>query len=62
MKLEIGERTFELRFLKSVHSEADSAVWLPKERIVFAAASVGVRRFSNLRPFVKISDTLDAIR
>ena len=62
MKLEVGERTFELRFLKSVHSEADSAVWLPKERIVFAAASVGVRRFSNLRPFVKIADTLDGIK
>lgn len=62
MKLEVGERTIELRYLKSVHSEADSAVWLPKERIVFAAASVGVKRFSNLRPFVKIADTLEAIK
>ena len=62
MKLEVGERTIELRFLKSVHSEADSAVWLPKERIVFAAASVGVKRFSNLRPFVKIADTLEGIK
>lgn len=62
MKLEVGERTFELRYLKSVHSEADTAIWLPKERIVFAAASVGVKRFSNLRPFVKISDTLEAIK
>jgi cyclase len=62
MKLEVGERTFELRFLKSVHSEADTAIWLPKERIVFAAASVGVKRFSNLRPFVRIGDTLEAIK
>ena len=62
LKLEVGERTFELRFLKSVHSEADSAVWMPKERIVFAAASVGVKRFSNLRPFVKIADTLEGIK
>lgn len=62
IKLEVGERTFELRFLKSVHSEADTAVWLPKERVVFAAASVGVKRFSNLRPFVKLSDTLEAIK
>jgi cyclase len=62
MKLEVGERTFEMRYLKSVHSEADSAVWMPKERIVFAAASVGVKRFSNLRPFVNIADTLEAIK
>jgi len=62
MTLNVGERTFELRFLKSVHSEADTAIWLPKERVVFAAASVGVKRFSNLRPFVKISDTLEAIK
>jgi len=44
------------------HSEADAAIWMPKERIVFAAASVGVKRFSNLRPFVKIADTLAAIK
>jgi cyclase len=62
MTLNVGERTFELRFLKSVHSEADTAIWLPKERGIFAAASVGVKRFSNLRPFVKISDTLEAIK
>jgi cyclase len=62
MKLEVGERIFELYFLKSVHSEADTAIWLPRERIVFAAASVGVKRFSNLRPFVKIADTLSAIK
>jgi cyclase len=62
MTLQVGDRSFELRFLKSVHSEADSAVWMPKERIVFAAASVGVKRFSNLRQFVKIADTLAAIK
>lgn len=62
MKLEVGDRTIKLHFLKSVHSEADTAVWLPKERIVFTAASVGVKRFSNLRPFVKIADTLEGIK
>ncbi len=35
---------------------------MPRERIVFAAASVGVKRFSNLRPFVKIADTLEGIK
>ena len=62
LTLHLGDRTFELSFLKSVHSEADTAIWMPKERIVFTAASVGVKRFSNLRPSVKISDTLDAIK
>lgn len=62
MTLQVGDRSLELRFLKSVHSEADTSIWMPKERIVFAAASVGVKRFSNLRPFVKIADTLEGIK
>ena len=62
LTLHLGDRTFELSFLKSVHSEADTAIWMPKERIVFTAASVGVKRFSNLRPSVRIADTLDAIK
>lgn len=62
MALSVGERNFELYYLKNVHSEADTAIWLPKERILFPAASVGVKRFNNLRPFVSIPDTLAAIR
>ena len=62
MTLHVGDRIFELRYLKNVHSEADVSIWMPKERILFAAASVGVKRFSNLRPSVKIADTLDGIR
>ena len=62
MTLNIGERTLELHYLKNVHSEADSAIWLPKERIVFTAASVTVKRFGNHRPFVSIPDTLSAIK
>src|SRR6202162_3562232 len=30
MTLKVGERTFELMYLKGVHSESDTAVWLPK--------------------------------
>jgi hypothetical protein len=45
--LHVGDRTFGMRFLKSVHSEADTAIWMPKKRIVFAAASVGVKPFSK---------------
>jgi cyclase len=62
MTLNSGGRTFELYYLKNVHSEADTAIWLPKERVLFVAASVGVKRFNNLRPFVSIPDTLAAIK
>ncbi len=62
MTLNLGERTFELYYLKNVHSEADTAIWLPKERVLFTAASVGVKRFGNHRPLVSIPDTLSAIR
>jgi len=48
--------------LKNVHSEADSAILLPKERVLFTAASVGVKRFGNHRPFASIPDTLSAIK
>ena len=62
MTLSMGDRTMELYYLKNVHSEADTAIWLPKERVLFTAASVGVKRFNNLRPFVSIPDTLNAIK
>jgi cyclase len=62
MTLNLGERTLELYYLKNVHSEADTAIWLPKERVLFTAASVTVKRFGNHRPFVSIPDTLSAIK
>ena len=30
MTINLGERTFELIYLKNVHSEADTAIWLPE--------------------------------
>src|SRR6516164_4896469 len=39
MTLYVGERTFELKYLKGVHSEADTAIWLPKERMLFSASA-----------------------
>jgi len=62
MILNVGGRTLELYYLKNVHSEADTAIWLPKERVLFAAASVSVKRFGNHRPFVSLPDTLAAIK
>ena len=54
MTLNLGERTFELIYLKNVHSEADTAVWLPKERVLSAASAANVRTIINLQPFVRI--------
>jgi cyclase len=62
LSLKVGERALELYYLKNVHSEADTAIWLPQERVLFTAASVGVKRFGNHRPFVSIPDTLSAIK
>ena len=58
MTINLGERTFELIFLKNVHSEADTVIWLPKERVLFAGSAANVRTFINLRPSVVIPDVL----
>ena len=58
MTINLGERTFELLYLKNVHSEADTAIWLPKERVLFAASAANVKSIINLRPFVTIPDIL----
>jgi cyclase len=58
MTISLGERTFELIYLKNVHSFADTAVWLPKERVLFAAAAAAERGLYNLRPSVTIADVL----
>jgi cyclase len=62
MTLKVGERTFELMYLKGVHSESDTAVWLPKERVLFSAAGVVVNQINNLRPIVSIPDILAAAK
>jgi cyclase len=59
--LNVGERTFELFSMPEIHSESDSAIWLPKERILFTAAAISVDRVNNLRPFVSIPATMKAI-
>jgi cyclase len=58
MTINLGERTFELIYLKNVHSFADTAVWMPKERVLFAASAAVVRGLQNLRPSVVIADVL----
>ncbi len=56
MVLNIGDRTMELIQLKNIHSDADTAIWLPKERVLFSAATAAVKRFGFLRPFVTIEN------
>jgi cyclase len=58
--INLGERTFELMYLKGVHSEADTAVWLPKERVLFSASGIVVDQINILRPLVTIPDILAA--
>ena len=56
MVLNMGDRTLELLQLKNIHSDADTAIWLPKERVLFSAATAAVKRFGFLRPFVTIDN------
>src|SRR6266436_3952692 len=60
MTIDLGGRTIEIMYLNGVHSEADSAVWLPKERVVFSASAFVVNQVNILRPFVTIPDILAA--
>ena len=58
----LGERTFELLRLKNAHSEADTAVWLPNERVLFAASVAIPNSINNVRAFVTIPDILAATK
>jgi cyclase len=60
MTLYAGERTLELRYMKGVHSEADTAIWLPKERVLFSASAFVSDQINIFRPFVTIPDILAA--
>jgi cyclase len=60
MTLYVGERTFELKYMKGVHSEADTAIWLPKERVLFSASAFVSEQVNIFRSFVNISDILAA--
>jgi cyclase len=46
--------------MKGVHSEADTAIWLPKERVLFSASAFVSEQVNIFRPFVNISDILAA--
>jgi cyclase len=60
MTVSLGERTLELTYMKGVHSEADTAIWLPKERVIFSASAFVSEQINIFRPFVTIPDILAA--
>jgi glyoxylase-like metal-dependent hydrolase (beta-lactamase superfamily II) len=60
LTINLGGRTIELIYMKGVHSESDTAVWLPKERVLFSASAFVVNQINILRPFVTIPDILAA--
>lgn len=62
MVLRFGGRTFEMKYLEGVHSEADTAIWLPEERVLFSASGIVVNQINILRPFVTIPDILAAAK
>lgn len=62
MTLRVGERTLELLQLRNAHSEADTAVWLPAERVLFAGSAAIPKSLNNVRPFVTIADLLAATK
>lgn len=62
MTVNLGDRTLVLLQLKNIHSDADTAIWLPKERVLFSAATAAVKRFGFLRPFVTIENIKADIR
>jgi cyclase len=59
--LRVGERTFELLHFRNVHSEADTAVWMTAERVLFAASVAIPDSINNLRPFASIPAMLSAM-
>jgi len=62
MTIYLGGKTIEILHLKNVHSEADSAVWLPEDRVLFSASVAVPGQINVLRPFVTIPDMLNAMK
>jgi cyclase len=62
MTLHLGERTLEILHLKNAHSGADSAIWLPRERVLFASSAMGTRRLNTIRTPATVPDIVNAIK
>lgn len=63
LTLNVGEKTFELLYLgRGAHSEADTAIWLPKERVLFSASVVVNNQFNVIRRWNTIQDIFAATK
>src|SRR6266478_5098928 len=60
--LNMGDRALELLQLNRIHSDADTAIWLPKERVLFSAATAAVKRFAFFLAFVTIENVKAALK
>jgi len=58
LTLHVGERTLELLNLGTTHSLANAAVWLPNERVLFAASVAVENQINTIRPHTNIPDML----
>jgi cyclase len=58
LTLHLGDRTLELLDLGTTHSLANTAVWLPNERVLFAASVAVENQINTIRPHTNIPDML----
>lgn len=62
MALRLGERTLYMMAIKNVHNDVDTAVWLPFDRVLFAAAAFSPNSFPPLRPVIYASDIVKGLK
>jgi len=62
MTLYVGERTFVLYSLGTTHSLANSAVWLPNERVLWGGAVAIEKQINTIRPHTNIPDMLAVMK
>jgi cyclase len=62
MVLHVGERTFMLYNLGTTHSLANTAVWLPSERVLFAASVAVEKQINTIRPHTNIPDMIAMLK
>ena len=62
MVLHVGERTLMLYNLGTTHSLANTAVWLPNERVLFAASVAVEKQINTIRPHTNIPDMIAVLK
>lgn len=62
MVLHVGERTFMLYNLGTTHSLANTAVWLPNEKVLFAASVAVENQINTIRPHTNIPDMIAMLK